>query len=279
MAIRISKHQLDLTSSHFAGSGSGGRTLTLADDAVSAEKLGFKFVELKIEAASFTVSNSNSEFDLAENALMDLHLSRSATLLRNGVSINESFRSAAYTLASENDWKINADGTKVIVFGDVTGSGDTYSLKYPVQTAGAGASVVGDFTRTYILSRTTVGAVSNDDAELTIGGGAPNGAANRIILENDTTSLFEVMVVARRTDVDGESASYNFKVCLDRNSTAASTAVVGGDFKVVIAEDDTDWDVNAAANTTVGGLKLYVTAEADKTIKWVAFVRELKSQG
>lgn len=279
MAVTISKQQLDLASAHFAGSGTGNRTLTIADDAISADKLGFKYAELKIEAAAFTVAGGNSEFDLVDNALMDLHVSRAATLLRNGVAINESFRSPAYTLSSVNDWKINADGTKVIVYGDVTESGDTYSLKYPVQTTGAGNSVIGDYTRTYVLSRTTVGAVTGEDAELTIGGGTPNGSANRVYLENDTTSMFDIMVVARRMDVNGESAAYSFKVCLDRADSAATVAVVGNDYKTIISEDNLAWDVAISANTTIGGLKISVTSEANKTVRWVAFVRELKSQG
>jgi len=140
-------------------------------------------------------------------------------------------------------------------------------------------TLAGTYTSTYVLQRTTVGAVTGVDAELTIGGSAPSGTSNRIVLANDSTSMFDIKIVARRTDADNESSAYIAWACLDRNGSAATTALVGGDCQTVVAEDNAAWGISIDANTTDGALKISVTAEAGKTIKWVAFVREMKSVG
>lgn len=95
-------------------------------------------------------------------------------------------------------------------------------------------------------------------------------SSNQIILPNDSTYSFSILVVARRTDVDNESAGYKFEGVIDRNATAASTAIVGTVSKTILAEDTTAWDVNVSADTTNGGLAITVTGEVGKTIRWVA---------
>jgi hypothetical protein len=131
-------------------------------------------------------------------------------------------------------------------------------------------------TSTYVLRSTTTDATVT---ELTLDGSAPSGASNVIAVANDSTSLFEIMIAARRTDADNESAGYKFSVVIDRNANAASTAIIGGDMKIVFAEDTTAWDAQVDANTVDGALKVSVTGQAGKTIKWIAFVREVKSVG
>lgn len=99
----------------------------------------------------------------------------------------------------------------------------------------------------------------------------PLGSA-RQTLQNDSTVLFHILLVARRGDVDNESAGYEFKGVIDRNGNAASTALVGAVTKTVIAEDTVAWDANVTADTTNGAISLTVTGEAAKTIRWVASV-------
>lgn len=96
---------------------------------------------------------------------------------------------------------------------------------------------------------------------------------NGIVLSNDSTYVFEILIVARRTDANDESAGYKLTGVIDRNANAASTALVGTVTKTVIAEDTAAWDVDATANTTSGGLNIVVTGEASKNITWHAFVR------
>lgn len=98
------------------------------------------------------------------------------------------------------------------------------------------------------------------------------GSANRFVLQNDSTCIFSALITARRSDADNESAGYKLEGVIDRNTNAASTALVGTPTKTVLAEDTTAWDVNAIADTSNGALRFEVTGEAAKTIRWVAFV-------
>ena len=114
----------------------------------------------------------------------------------------------------------------------------------------------------YILRGTTTNATPT---ELLING------TNRMTLENNSTWKFDISLVARRTDAGDENAAYTFRGCIYRNATAASTSIVGLVNKNVDAEQDLDWDANVDADTTNGSLRIQVTGEASKTIRWVAF--------
>lgn len=104
-----------------------------------------------------------------------------------------------------------------------------------------------------------------------------NGAG-RLTIANDSTWAFNIVVAARRTDANDESARYSFEGVIDRNSTAGSTALVGTVNKTEI-EDTNAWDVTVDADTTNGSLRIQVTGEAAKTINWVAFVRTVETTG
>jgi hypothetical protein len=100
-----------------------------------------------------------------------------------------------------------------------------------------------------------------------------NGSSLRITIGNDTTWAFDCLIVARRTDADNESAAYRITGCIDRNTNAASTALVGSPTVTVISEDNAAWDVDAVADTANGSLNIRVTGEAGKSIRWVGLVR------
>lgn len=104
---------------------------------------------------------------------------------------------------------------------------------------------------------------------LTTDNSLPN-TVNQLILENDSTYTFTILVTARRLDADDESAGYKFEGVIDRNATPASVAFVGVPIKTVLAEDSTAWDCNIIADTTNGALSIVATGESSKTIKWAA---------
>lgn len=93
-------------------------------------------------------------------------------------------------------------------------------------------------------------------------------ASARATIASDTTWLFEIFVVARRTDADNESAGYKFQGVIDNN--AGTTALVGVVIKTVVAEDTAAWDVTVEADDTNDALVVKVTGETAKTINWVA---------
>lgn len=140
-------------------------------------------------------------------------------------------------------------------------------------------SVAGDAqTSTYVQFRQTTDAVLT---ELSANGTAPSGAvvtsATRFILEDDTTYLIQIAVVARRSDADNESAGYLFELVADQNGGVS--ALVGAVLKTVLAEDTAAWDADVNVDAANDSVRVQVTGEAGKTINWVAFWRIVKSRG
>lgn len=100
---------------------------------------------------------------------------------------------------------------------------------------------------------------------------------DKLTVPSDTTWMFEILVVARRTDADNESAAYHFLGAIDNN--AGTTALVAAVTKTVVAEDTAAWDVNVTAENVGDTLDITVTGEAAKTIRWVAFARIVEVTG
>lgn len=100
-----------------------------------------------------------------------------------------------------------------------------------------------------------------------------------IYVADDSTVAFSILLAARRTDANNESAGYKFEGVIDRNSGAATTALVGTVTKTVLAEDTVAWDANVTADTTNGAIAITVTGEAAKTIRWVATITLSEATG
>lgn len=100
-----------------------------------------------------------------------------------------------------------------------------------------------------------------------------DGTTGEITLDNNTTVGFQAIITARRTDADNESAVWHMFGCIDRNGSAASTALVGT-VEITANKDTpaTTWSAVAVADTTGGGLRFTVTGEAGKNIRWMASV-------
>jgi hypothetical protein len=118
---------------------------------------------------------------------------------------------------------------------------------------------------------------TSDDtpSELYLDGGLDGGIPCTIA--SDTTWMFEIHVVARRTDADNESAAYQFIGCIDNN--AGTTALVGSITKTVVAEDTAGWDCNVTADNTNDALIITATGENAKTIQWVAYIQLVETTG
>ena len=122
--------------------------------------------------------------------------------------------------------------------------------------------------------------ITTNNTPLVISADAGAAAAgNQVTLPNDSTYTFSALIVARRTDADGESAGYKIEGVIDRNGNAASTALVGSPTVTVLGEDTAGWDVAVTANTTLGCLTITVTGENAKTIQWVAVVNTVETTG
>jgi hypothetical protein len=99
-----------------------------------------------------------------------------------------------------------------------------------------------------------------------------DGSASRIVPNQNSLMTFTILVAARRTDATGGGAGYEFKGVLRKDSTAASTTLVGAVSKSVLGETNTSWNCDVTADTTNGALSIKVTGENAKTIRWVAVV-------
>jgi hypothetical protein len=101
--------------------------------------------------------------------------------------------------------------------------------------------------------------------------GQTAGQLNQIVLSDDSTYAFTLLVVARRADTDTENAGWEFKGVAIRNTNAASTSILGVS-KSLLYKTTSTWDCNVAVDTVNGGLSVTCNGDAAKTIKWVVSV-------
>lgn len=159
------------------------------------------------------------------------------------------------------------------VYSAVLGGRRSVADKYGQQAHASGMfSSSGDAQRSNFIAR--IATTNATQTEMFL-----DGSSNRLVLANNTTWTFDILITARRTDVDNEGAGYSFQGVIDRNGNAASTAIVGTVTKTVIAEDTAAWDVDVDADTTNGSLRIRVTGEASKNINWVAHIRTVETTG
>jgi hypothetical protein len=177
---------------------------------------------------------------------------------------NLDVNSNSITSASNGDVAIAPNGTGAV---DI----NTQEL---VHDAGNFSSDGDARTGQYVLRTATT---DNSATEMFIDGAS---ASVRLVLPDDSTWAFDIMIVARRTNANDEGAVYKFEGAIDRNTGVATTALVGaGGTKTVIDEDTAAWDAAISADTTNGSLKIEVTGENTKNINWVAFVRTVETTG
>lgn len=104
-----------------------------------------------------------------------------------------------------------------------------------------------------------------------------DGSAERLNLDDQDTWNFRIVIIARRTDADNEAASWIFDGAIDRNG--ATTALVAPVSKSILAKDSAAWDVDVTADDTNESLKIEVTGENAKTIRWVARIELTEVNG
>lgn len=166
-------------------------------------------------------------------------------------------------LAGSHNWTGGA-------YSSVIGKQAISSLRGEFSQSSGQISSIGDAQKSELVAR--VQTTDNTPTLLTLAG-------DLIVLPDNTTWAFSILVVARRTDTDNEGAGYQFYGVIDRNAGAASTALIGSVSKTVIAEDTAAWDINVTANSTAGSLDIIVTGEIAKTINWVAVVKIAQVKG
>ena len=98
----------------------------------------------------------------------------------------------------------------------------------------------------------------------------------RLTLANNSTLAFSAMVVARRTDADGENDAWKIEGLAHRDANAASTVVDAVQLNQI---GPTAWSVAVDADTTNGAVRFYVTGESAKNIDWIISIRTTEVSG
>jgi hypothetical protein len=128
----------------------------------------------------------------------------------------------------------------------------------------------------YVQRITTVDGAQKELTQDANPAGTVPAASMRI--STDSTYGFEILVTARRTDADNESAAWRITGCIDNN--AGVTAFVGTPVVGTLGNDNPGvWAVAVNADNTADTLAILVTGEAGKTIRWGAFARLMKVTG
>lgn len=179
----------------------------------------------------------------------------------------------------------SASGTESIVLG---GLNNTASAQWSVAMGseadstfyGGVAQASGSFAaagdaQTRVLTLRTV-TTNNTITEMFLDG---TGGSQRLVLPSDSTWTFRILIAARRTDANNESGAYQVLGAIDRNTTAGSTALVAAVSTTTIAENNAAWGPTVDADTTNGSLRLRVTGETGKNIRWVARVELVEVTG
>ncbi len=91
----------------------------------------------------------------------------------------------------------------------------------------------------------------------------------KCVLRNDSTYAFSILVAARRSDANGENDGWEIKGLIHRDANAASTTLDALQLNQIGA---TAWSVAVDADTTNGSLRVRVTGENAKTIRWCATI-------
>ena len=192
-----------------------------------------------------------------------------AFLAPNGTVGQPSFRKIAYAdlplqLYAENPITPTSSivsGTNSVVIGD----GAKASLYGAKAYANGNFANAGDAQHgVYVLRNVTTDVTPT---ELFL-----DGISEVLTLPYNSVVTFSIIVAARRTDSSGGGAGYKLDGVAMKNSTYASISLIGTPSKTILGETNVPWDISLSADTSNGSLKIMVTGETSKTIRWVATV-------
>ena len=122
----------------------------------------------------------------------------------------------------------------------------------------------------YILRRTSN---SITPSELTTTGVAGDGL-NQIVLPNNSTYSFRILVTARATTSQNEGG-WEFYGVVNRNASASSIAIKVVN-KTKIWSSVSGYDVNVGVNVTYGALQVLVNAADSNPVRFVARVETVE---
>lgn len=246
-----------------------GISVSSATGAVTVNNTGVTSVALALPSI-FSVTGSPVTTTGTLTATLASQTANTAFLAPNGSAGAPTFRAITaadlpFRLQAENisgQTTAVATATNSVAQGNGSVARDFNSSTF----AGGQIATAGDFQDVKLFFRAIT--TNNTATELFL----DNGAAQRFVLPANSAVTFKVRLIARRTDAVGGAAGYQFNGVIRRDATPASTTLTGTPSKVVFGETNAAWDANVSADTTNGSLRITVTGEAAKTIRWGAVV-------
>lgn len=260
-----------------------GMSVTYGNGGVTYANTGVTSVSLSLTGGIFTVSGSPVT---TTGTLTGTLASQSAnTVLAgpNGSSGTPTFRTLVYadlpivlfkenpssptapTAAGTNAVSIGSGATAPANLSFAVGDGTATRIAGSQCFANGKFATAGDAQNVNMMFRAIT--TNSTPADLFVDGA---GASVRGVLVDNSQWLFRIDVTGRRTDATGGSAGYTFTGVIKRDSGVATTGIVGSVSKTVVAETNAAWDCSITADTTNGAIKITVTGENAKTIRWVA---------
>ena len=102
------------------------------------------------------------------------------------------------------------------------------------------------------------------------------GGSQQLLLTDNSTWTFRIMITGHQTSAGNGHAGYEFSGVIYRMAGASTTAIQGKISKSIIAESNTPWDANIVADIVNGALQITVSGEIGKIIRWVALVETVE---
>jgi hypothetical protein len=266
-------------------SASTGISITNTPNDISIMNTGVTSVAFQDASATpiYTVTGSPVTTTGTLTVTLASQVANTAFLAPNGTAGQPGFRAIAYAdlplqLYVENPSTPTAPiatGVNAVAIGSGSHATGTGSLAEGngslASNWGSAAFANGSFSSagdaqhgTYILRNITTDATVT---ELFLDG---VGGSESVVIPFNSVVTFNIMVAGRRTDATGGGAGYKFEGAIRMDGTAASITFIGSPSKTILGETNSPWDANVIADTSTGTIRVTVTGQAAKTIRWVA---------
>lgn len=122
----------------------------------------------------------------------------------------------------------------------------------------------------YLVRGTTP---SNAPTELLVDG---TGGSTRLVVPDDSTWTFRATITGHETTGNGGHAGFEIVGVIYRGAGAASTTMQGAPNVSIVGRKDSAWKAAATADTVNGALKITVTGQNGKIIRWLAHVETVE---
>lgn len=258
-----------------------GTSVTYGNGITTIANTGVTSVALSLGGGVFTVSGSPVTTTGTLTGTLASQSQNTVFAAPSGSAGSPTFRALVYSDLPLRLYVENPSSPTT----PVASANNSWALGSGSTASGVGSSAVGDGTNARIAGATafangkfvTAGdaqslrfVLRNSTTTATPTELFLDGSSARAALLDNSQWTFRIDVTGRRTDATGGSAGYTFTGVMKRDSGVATTAVIGSISKTVIAETNTSWDCGITADTTNGSIKVTVTGEGSKTIRWVA---------